>query len=62
MIKAEYLGVNADPLQSGRVYRITTKCKGNKLIVTAKGAQRYYPCLEEFLKEWKVRAVYHGDR
>lgn len=60
MVKAEYLGISEDPLQSGRVYKISTKCKGNKLIVTARGVKRYYPSLEQFLKEWKVRAVYSG--
>lgn len=58
MIKAEYRGIDADPLHSGKVYKISTRCKDNKLIVSVKGVKRSYSGLEQFLKEWKVRAVY----
>lgn len=59
MVKAKYLGIDGKPLHSGRVYKISTKCVGNKLVVSVKGNKLCYPCLEQFLKEWKVRAVYH---
>lgn len=62
MIKAEYLGMDDKPLESGRIYKITTHCAGNKLVVSVKGIKRSYYNLEQFLKEWKVRAVYHGGR
>lgn len=61
MIKAEYLGISEEPLQSGRVYKISTRCTGNKMVVSVRGVKRCYFCLEQFLKEWKVRAVYHGN-
>ena len=59
MVKAEYLGIDEKPLHSGKVYKISTKCIGNKLVVSVKGFKLYYSCLEQFFKEWKVRAVYH---
>ena len=58
-IKAEYKGLDEKPLQSGKVYSISTRCKDNKLIVSVRDIKRAYPNLEQFLKEWKVRAVYH---
>lgn len=61
MIKAEYLGISEEPLQSGRVYKISTRCTGNKMVVSVRGVKRCYSCLEQFFKEWKVRAVYHGN-
>lgn len=60
MIKAEYKGISEGLLRGGKVYPITTQCKGNKLIVRANGAELCYPNLECFMKFWKVRAVYHG--
>lgn len=59
MIKAEYLGISEKSLYHGKIYKISTRCTGNKLVVTARGVYRVYSCLEQFLKEWKVRAVYH---
>lgn len=59
MIKAEYLGISEEPLRSGKVYKISTRCTGGKLVVSVRGVNRCYPCLEQFLKEWKVKAVYH---
>lgn len=59
MVKAEYLGISEEPLRSGKVYKISTRCTGNRLVVSVKGIKRSYSCLEQFLKEWKVRAVYH---
>ncbi len=58
MIKAEYLGYKCDKLHRGKVYKITTQCRGNSLVVNCKGASLPYSNLEQFLKEWKVRAVY----
>ena len=58
MIKAEYLGYKCDKLQRGKVYKITTHCVGAHLAVRWKGVTLYCPNLEQFLKEWKVRAVY----
>ena len=59
MIKAEYLGISEEPLRSGKGYKISTRCAGNKLVVSVRGVKRFYSCLEQFLKEWKVKAVYH---
>ena len=59
MIKAEYLGISEEPLRSGKGYKISTRCTGGKLVVSVRGVKRCYPCLEQFLKEWKVKAVYH---
>lgn len=59
MVKAEYLGISEEPLRSGRVYKISTRCARNKLVVSVRGIKRSYFCLEQFLKEWRVRAVYH---
>ena len=59
MIKAVYLGIDDKPLESGRVYKVTTQCRGDRLIVSVRGIKRSYRNLEHFLKEWKVRAVYH---
>ena len=58
MIKARYVGVDSGSLQSGRVYKISTRCTESKLIVSARNEKRSYPCLEVFLKDWKVEAVY----
>ena len=60
MIKARYLGIDSGALESCRVYKITTKCMGNRLVVSVRNEKRAYSCLEQFLKEWKVEAVYHG--
>ena len=60
MIKAEYLGIDSRPVQSGVVYKISTRCIGSKLVVFVKNTNRSYMSLEQFLKEWKVRAVYRG--
>lgn len=60
MVKAEYLGISEEPLRSGKIYKISTRCTGGKLVVSVRGVKRCYPCLEQFLKEWKVKAVYHG--
>ena len=59
MVKAEYLGISEEPLRSGKVYKISTSCTGNRLVVSVRDIKRSYSCLEQFLKEWKVRAVYH---
>lgn len=59
MVKAEYLGISEEPLWSGKIYKISTRCTGGKLVVSVRGVKRCYPCLEQFLKEWKVKAVYH---
>ena len=61
MIKAEYLGYKCEALKTGKVYKITTQCIGSSLVVSCKGASLHYCNLEQFLKEWKVRAVYHED-
>lgn len=60
MIKAEYLGISEEPLEHGRVYKISTRCRDNKLVVSVRNVKRSYTCLEQFLKEWKVRAVFSG--
>ena len=59
MVKAEYLGISEEPLRSGKIYKISTRCTGGKLVVYVRGVKRCYPCLEQFLKDWKVKAVYH---
>lgn len=59
MVKAEYLGISEEPLWSGKIYKISTRCTGGKLVVSVRGVKRCYSCLEQFLKEWKVKAVYH---
>lgn len=59
MIKARYIGVECE-LQSGEVYPIKTRCTGNKLVVSVRSYKFEYNSLEEFLKRWKVEAVYHG--
>lgn len=59
MIKAEYLGISNKPLYHGKVYKISTRCVGNKMVVRVRDVYKSYLCLEQFLKEWKVRAVYH---
>ena len=61
MIKARYIGVECE-LQSGKVYPIKTRCTGNKLVVSVRAYKFEYNSLEEFLKRWKVEAVYHGCR
>lgn len=58
MIKAEYLGYKCEKLQKGKVYKISTHCAGASLVVKCKGATLPYHNLEQFLKEWKVRAIY----
>lgn len=60
MIKAKYLGYKCERLDSGKIYPITTQCRGSHLIVTVKGEKLSYNNLERFLKEWKVEAVYRG--
>lgn len=60
MIKARYIGVDNELLQSGKVYPIKTRCTGNKLVVSVRVYKFEYNSLEEFLKRWKVEAVYHG--
>ena len=60
MIQAEYLGIDERPLEHGRVYKISTRCINNRLVVYVRSEKRNYSSLEQFLKEWKVRAVYHG--
>ena len=59
MIKAEYLGIDEEPLEHGRIYLITTRCRDNKLVVSVRNVKLCYSSLEQFLKYWKVRAV-HG--
>ena len=59
MIKARYIGAECE-LQSGKVYQIKTRCTGNKLVVSVRVYKFEYNSLEEFLKRWKVEAVYHG--
>lgn len=59
MIKARYIGAECE-LQSGKVYPIKTRCTGKKLVVSVRVYKFEYNSLEEFLKRWKVEAVYHG--
>lgn len=54
-----YIGAECE-LQSGKVYPIKTRCTGNKLVVSVRAYKFEYNSLEEFLKRWKVEAVYHG--
>lgn len=61
MIKARYIGAECE-LQSGKVYPIKTRCTGNKLVVSVRAYKFEYNSLEQFLKSWKVEAVYHGGR
>ena len=44
MVKAEYLGISEEPLRSGKVYKISTRCTGNKLVVSVRGIKRSYSC------------------
>lgn len=60
MIKARYIGVECE-LQSGKVYPIKTRCIGNRLVVSVRAYKFEYNSLEEFLKRWKVEAVYIMD-
>lgn len=67
MIKARYIGVDNELLQSGKVYKIKTisvMWNGKPRLRVVFGERfRYwvhYSSLEEFLKRWKVEAVYHG--
>ena len=60
MIKARYLGIDNGALESYKVYKISTRCTGNRLVVSVRNEKRDYSCLEQFLKEWKVEVVYHG--
>lgn len=57
MIKAKYTGVDSGSIESGRVYPVTTRCRGDKLVVTVRNEKRSYRSLEEFLKEWKIISV-----
>lgn len=59
MIKARYIGVECE-IQSGKVYPISTRCTGNKLVVSVRSYKFEYKSLEQFLKSWKVEAVYRG--
>lgn len=59
MIVAEYLGDKCCRLQIGKVYKITTKCIGFSLVVSCSGGIISYSNLEQFLNDWKVRAVYN---
>lgn len=61
MILAEYKGLDEEPLESGRVYEISTVCTGGRLVVSVRGVKKAYSNLEQVLKEWKVRGVYHGQ-
>lgn len=61
MILAEYRGMDDVPLESGKVYEISTVCTGGRLVVSVKGVKKSYSNLEQVLKEWKVRGVYHGQ-
>lgn len=62
MVKAKYLGYKCEDLESGRVYKISTRCTGGSLVVSCRGNKLKYSSLEQFLKEWRVEAVYHGGR
>lgn len=61
MIRARYIGVDCEIL-SGKVYPISTQCRGNRLIVSVRSCKFTYRSLEQFLKSWRVEAVYHGCR
>ena len=60
MIKAEYKGISDEilgcELRSGKVYPISTYCEKGRLT----RLELQYRNLEEFLKYWRVRAVYRG--
>lgn len=64
MVKAEYKGISDKilgcDLRSGKVYPISTYCKEGRLIVRVMRLEFQYRNLEEFLKYWRVRAVYRG--
>lgn len=60
MIRARYIGGECE-IQSGKVYPISTRCTGNKLVVSVRSYKFEYKSLEHFLKSWKVEAVYHGN-
>lgn len=62
MIKAEYRGIDDKPLYNGKLYKISTKCIGGRLLVSVGQIQRSYSCLEQFLKDWRIRAVYEQSR
>ena len=57
MIKAKYTGVDNGSIERGRVYPISTQCRGNNLIVSVRNEKRSYRSLELFLKEWKIISV-----
>lgn len=57
MIKAKYLGIDTDRIDSGRIYPISTQCRGNNLIVTVRSEKKLYRSLEMFLKDWKIISV-----
>ena len=57
MIKAKYTGVDSGSIESGRVYPISTQCRGSSLIVSVRNEKRSYRSLEEFLKEWRIISV-----
>ena len=57
MIKAKYTGVDSGSIESGRVYPISTQCRGNYLIISVRNEKRSYRSLELFLKEWKIISV-----
>lgn len=63
MIRAKYLGVDCQRVHKNECYEISTRCKGDYLVVLTEGKGfKYtfsYNSLEQFLKEWKVEAVYH---
>lgn len=60
MVKARYIGVDDGDILSGKVYKISTVCSNGYLVVTARNSKLKYKNLEQFLKSWKVEAVYHG--
>lgn len=60
MILAEYRGMDEEPLESGKVYEISTVCTGGRLVVSVRGVKKAYANLEQVLKEWKVVGV-HGQ-
>lgn len=61
MIKARYLGYKCERLEAGKVYKISTVCRDSSLVVSCRGVKLQYHSLENFLKEWKVTAVYHAE-
>jgi hypothetical protein len=64
VIKAEYKGISDEildcELRSGKVYPISTYCEKGRLVVRVMRLELQYRNLEEFLKYWRVRAVYRG--